>query len=73
MFFASTPTATMNFPPRVGSSCTATTDGSFAMLPRSRTYVDCAGCTKIDGEVVGKITSEAFEHELCLSGAKKLR
>ena len=37
MFLASTPTATMILPPRVGSSCTATTEGSFRTMPRSRT------------------------------------
>jgi hypothetical protein len=37
MFFASAPTATITLPPRVGSSCTATTDGSFSTMPRPRT------------------------------------
>ena len=37
MFLASTPTATMTLPPRVGSSCMATTDGSLSTMPLPRT------------------------------------
>ncbi len=37
MFFASVPTATIILPPRVGSSCTATTEGSLSTMPLSRT------------------------------------
>jgi len=37
MALASAPTATMTLPPREGSSCTATTEGSFSTMPLSRT------------------------------------
>ncbi len=37
MRLASAPTATMTLPPRFGSSCTATTDGSLSTMPRPRT------------------------------------
>ena len=37
MPLASAPTATMILPPREGSSCTATTEGSLSTMPLSRT------------------------------------
>jgi len=37
MLLASEPTATITLPPRVGSSCTATTEGSLSTMPLSRT------------------------------------